>query len=288
MAKFFSSPETFFVEEIPAYQPVGEGDHTYLWIEKRNLTTLDAVRSLARMLGVDARDVGYAGMKDRHATTRQWLSFPGLDPALAQATSVAGVTVLRATRHKNKLRIGHLHGNRFEVVLSEVAGGESASIGFALFDLAARGVPNRYGHQRFGSTGDNVETGLALLRGTRRESDGRRRKLLLSAVQSAVFNRVLDLRAQTGGLLAVRGGDILEKVGSGGQFVCIDPATDQARVDTGEVVPTAPLPGSRVMTPKLGTAARELEDRALTEPALVRKNLARSGVRCQERGGRWW
>jgi tRNA pseudouridine13 synthase len=277
MAKFVSSPETFLVEEIPAYQPAGEGAHSYLWVEKKDLTTLDAVRSLARVLGVDARDVGYAGMKDRRATTRQWLSFPGLDPALAEAASVAGLTVLRATRHKNKLRIGHLHGNRFEVLLSDVADGEAASIGAALRELSAKGVPNRYGHQRFGSAGDNVETGLAILRGTRREPDGRRRKLLLSAVQSAVFNRVLELRAQDGGLLAVRSGDILEKVASGGQFVCTDPATDQARVDAGEVVPTAPLPGSRVMTPAPGTAAHEIEDRALAELGIGPEELGQVG-----------
>jgi tRNA pseudouridine13 synthase len=277
MARFASSPETFLVEEIPAYQPVGEGTHIYLWIEKKNLTTLDAIRSLARVLGVDARDVGYAGMKDRHAITRQWLSFPGLQPALAQAASVAGVTVLAATRHKNKLRIGHLHGNRFEVVLSEVSDGESGSIGALLCKLAATGVPNRYGYQRFGSAGDNVETGLGLLRGTRHEADGRRRKLLLSAVQSAVFNRVLELRAQDGGLLVVRSGDILEKVASGGQFVCADPAADQARVDAGEVVPTAPLPGSRVMTPVPGSAARELEDRALVQLGIGPEELGQVG-----------
>ena len=71
MASFRSSPETFFVEEMPAYLPSGEGDHTYLWIEKKDLTTLDAVNRLARVLGLGARDIGYAGMKDRHATTRQ-------------------------------------------------------------------------------------------------------------------------------------------------------------------------------------------------------------------------
>lgn len=80
MARFVSSPETFFVEEIPAYLPTGEGDHTYVWIEKRNLTTLDAINRLARVLGVENSDVGYAGMKDRRATTRQWLSLPGWIP----------------------------------------------------------------------------------------------------------------------------------------------------------------------------------------------------------------
>ena len=277
MARFTSSPATFLVEEIPAYEASGEGEHVYLWIEKQNLTTLDAVQRLARVLGISDRDVGYAGMKDRHATTRQWLSFLGVEPAHAAAASVEGVRVLAAIRHKNKLRTGHLQGNRFEVVLTDLGDGETAAIEQALAGFAAKGIANRYGHQRFGASGDNVAVGLAILRGTRREPDARRRKLMLSAVQSAVFNCVLDLRAEHDGLLVVREGDILEKVASGGQFVCTDPAADQVRVVNGEIVPTAPMPGSRVREPAPGTAARALEDRALAMIGLGPQELAQVG-----------
>jgi tRNA pseudouridine13 synthase len=277
MARFVPSPETFIVEEIPAYSPAGEGEHAYVWIEKRNLTTLEAVGRLARVLGVDGRAVGYAGMKDRHATTRQWLSLLGVDTARAESVAVDGVRVLAASRHKNKLRVGHLHGNRFEVVLVDLAEGEGDVLTARLRALACEGVPNRYGHQRFGSAGDNLARGLAVLRGTRREPDGRRRKLLLSAVQSAVFNRVLELRAAEGGLLRVRAGDILQKLESGGQFVCADVATDQARVDVGEIVPTGPLPGSHVRSPALGSPARELEERALADLGVGPSELAQVG-----------
>jgi tRNA pseudouridine13 synthase len=277
MARFVPSPETFVVEEIPAYLPAGEGEHAYLWIEKRDLTTLEAVNRLAHVLGINAREVGYAGMKDRRATTRQWLSILGVDVARARAVAVDGLTVLAASRHKNKLRVGHLHGNRFEVVLGAVAEGEGETIAAALRELAEKGVPNRYGHQRFGSAGDNLAIGLSLLRGTRHEPDSRRRKLLLSAVQSAVFNRVLELRAAQGGLLVVRGGDILQRVVSGGQFVSSDVATDQARVNAGEVVPTGPLPGSRGRSPAPGTAARELEDRALDALGIGAEELGQVG-----------
>ncbi|HJX54876.1 MAG TPA: tRNA pseudouridine(13) synthase TruD, partial [Polyangia bacterium] len=204
MARFTSTPDTFFVEELPAYLPAGEGPHTFLWIEKRGLTTLEAVARLARALGVQARDVGYAGMKDRNATTHQWLSLPAIEPALATAVELDGLRVLEARQHRNKLRVGHLRGNRFEVVLGEVVAGEGESLRAQLLHVAARGLPNRYGRQRFGSAGDNVQVGIEILRGTRRERDARRRKLLLSAVQSAVFNRVLDLRAAGGGLTLVR------------------------------------------------------------------------------------
>jgi tRNA pseudouridine13 synthase len=277
MARFVPSPETFVVEEIPAYLPAGEGEHTYLWIEKQDLTTLEAVGRLARALGIDARDVGYAGMKDRRATARQWLSLPGVEEARAAQAEVAGLRVLVVGRHRNKLRVGHLHGNRFEVVLAEVAPGEVETLAASLAALAHQGVPNRYGHQRFGSAGDNLDTGLALLRGTRHEPDARRRRLLLSAVQSAVFNRVLERRAAEGGLLLVRTGDILERVASGGQFVCADVAVEQARVAAGEVVPTGPLPGSHVRAPAPGTAARELEERALADLGIAPGELERLG-----------
>ena len=277
MAKFAPSPQTFLVEEIPAYLPAGEGEHAYLWIEKQNLTTLEAVNRLARVLGIDARDVGYAGMKDRHATTRQWLSVLGVDTPRAQSAAVDGVRILAASRHKNKLRVGHLHGNRFEAVLDDLAAGEGETIATRLRELADQGVPNRYGHQRFGAAGDNLDLGLAVLRGTRREPDGRRRKLLLSAVQAAVFNRVLELRAAEGGLLLVREGDILEKVASGGQFVCVDVVTEQARVAAGEIVPTGPLPGGHVRTPAPGSTASTLEARALAELGIGPDELTQVG-----------
>jgi tRNA pseudouridine13 synthase len=277
MARFVSSPETFFVEEISAYSPCGEGDHTYLWIEKRDLTTLDAVAKVAAVLGVQARDVGYAGMKDRRATTRQWLSVPGVARERAREIVAQGIRVLDVSQHRNKLRVGHLHGNRFEVVLTELAAGDAKGIAVALDELVAQGVPNRYGHQRFGATGQNVERGLAILRGTRREHDSRKRKLLLSSVQSAIFNRVLDLRAHDGGLLRVRQGDILEKVETGGQFNSTDAGADQARVDLGEIVPTAPLPGGRVREPEPGSEGRALEDRALADLGIGADELAQFG-----------
>src|SRR5206468_1754921 len=166
--------------------------------------------------------------------------------------------------HANKLRIGHLRGNRFEVVLAgESDDAEVEALRARLLELGASGVANRYGEQRFGAAGDNAATGLALLRGERRERDRRRRKLLLSAAQSAVFNRTLELRAASdGGLRGVRTGDVLQKIATGGLFISEDLAADQARVDAGELIPTGPLPGTREKEPPPGTAARALEDAA--------------------------
>jgi tRNA pseudouridine13 synthase len=277
MAVFTSSPETFFVEEIPAYLPSGEGTHTFLWIEKQGLTTIEAIKRLARAVGVHERDLGYAGMKDRHATTRQWVSVPGVDPAAALALEIPGCVVREAQRHGNKLRTGHLRGNHFEVVLTEVEPGEAEVLEARFLSLGRDGLPNTYGAQRFGAAGDNVRSGLELLRGQRRERDFRRRKLLLSAVQSEVFNRALARRAETGGLLRVRAGDVLQKTGSGGLFVTEDPAHDQGRVDAGELVPTGPMPGSREVEPPAGSEAWELESAALAAVGVTREELASVG-----------
>jgi tRNA pseudouridine13 synthase len=277
MLKFVPSPETFVVEELPAYEPAGEGEHTYLWLEKRGLTTIDAVRRLARALGADARDVGYAGLKDRNAVTRQWISVPRVAPESALALNEPGLRVLEARRHGNKLRTGHLRGNRFEVVVTVAAGAE-ADLRARLDALAAAGVPNRYGEQRFGAAGDNAAAGLAILRGERRERDHRLRKLLLSAAQADVFNRALDLRAAApGGLRAVRGGDVLQKVATGGLFVTEDVDTDQRRVDAGELAITGPLPGGREKEPPPGTPARAWEDEALAAAGASRDEFARAG-----------
>jgi tRNA pseudouridine13 synthase len=279
MLIFVPSVDRFVVEEIPAYAPSGEGEHTYLWIEKRGLTTMEAVRLLASALGVDGRDLGYAGQKDRHATTRQWISVPRVDPERARLIDDPHLRVLTATRHGNKLRIGHLHGNRFEAVVTGPEDGDArAQVTARLQQAATLGLPNRFGGQRFGAVGDNATIGLALLRGQRRDRDHRRRKLMLSAAQSAVFNRYLVLRAADGAsLLQVRLGDVLQKTGSGGQFVCSDPAIDQARVDAGELLPTGPMPGGRVTEPPEGTPARALEDQALADIGATRDEFARAG-----------
>lgn len=277
LGRFVSSPDTFLVEELPAYEPAGEGSHTYLWIEKRDLTTPEALRRLARALGVPERDLGYAGMKDRHAVTRQWISVPNVEPERAQTVELVGLKVLDARRHGNKLRVGHVRGNRFEAVISGVPDGGAARLSEALGRLVRQGMPNRYGEQRFGARGDNFEVGLALLRGTQRERDHRRRRLLLSAVQSTVFNRTLELRASAGSLARVLGGDVLQRRASGGSFVSTDPAVDQPRVDAGELAITGPMPGSKVIEPPAGSEASAVEAEAVAACGLAPEELAGVG-----------
>lgn len=166
--------EDFVVEELPSNEPAGHGDHTWLEVEKLGLTTSTAASDLARALGVKPSSVGYAGMKDSRAIARQWLSVEHVEPARVLALAIPRMRVLRAERHPCKLRRGWHAGNRFEIRLRppREAGGVERSrwagapdAAQALLELLeARGVPNYYGPQRFGSRGDTWRIGRALAR----------------------------------------------------------------------------------------------------------------------------
>jgi len=265
LAQFRSSPETFEVEEIPAYEPSGEGGHTYLFVEKRGLTTFQAVEKLARALGRPPESVGYAGMKDKHATTRQWVSIPDVAPEVALAFADEQLKVLKASRHGNKLRTGHLQGNRFgvSVALAEERRVEAKQELMARAEhLRQAGLPNRYGEQRFGVATDNASQGLAVLRGERRVRDGKQRRLLVSAAQSAIFNGVLGLRESRGLLRTVLTGDVLQKTDTHGVFISEDKTVDQGRLDAGSLMTTGPLPGSWAKMPPDGSEAAALEAEA--------------------------
>lgn len=165
------APGDFVVEEIPLAPPGGAGDHLHLWVEKRGIPTLEAVRRLARLAGVPEEEAGYAGLKDARAVTRQWISLrcPGREAGerLAQAEGQLGegLRVLRAERGRAKLRRGSLRGNRFTIRLRGVSPGGEARAREILGALEARGVPNGFGGQRFGAYGHTAEAGLALALG---------------------------------------------------------------------------------------------------------------------------
>ena len=155
--------EDFVVEEMPAYEPSGSGEHVYLWIEKNGRPTLEVVQAVAKHFRVKARAVGYAGMKDKHAITRQYLSVHSFDDSPIETLAIPGVKVLRASRHRNRLRIGHLKGNRFTIRIREV---DASAAGQALLILQyfeEHGGPNYFGEQRFGYRGLNHQIGRAYL-----------------------------------------------------------------------------------------------------------------------------
>lgn len=274
--------DDFQVEEVPAYSPSGVGEHVYVRIEKRGLSTGEAVRRLARGLGLRERDVGVAGLKDRHAVTIQWLSLPTpCTPEAAAGFATDGVRVLEATRHGNKLRTGHLRGNRFRLRVRRLAVPPLEAQARARAILArltsAPGVPNWYGEQRFGRDGDNAARGLAIVRGEqplRRGPDERLTRLMISALQSELFNRWLIARLADGHFAGALAGDVMHKRG-GGMFTCDDAAADDPRVKAGEIVPTGPMFGTSMRAPAPGSAAADREQAVLAEAGLVLDDFAR-------------
>lgn len=269
-----ATEDDFFVDEEPAYAPAGTGDHVFVRIEKRGLTTRHAASTIARALGIDERDIGIAGLKDRHAVTRQWLSLPPpLTPEAALALALPGITILEAARHPHKLRTGHVRANRFRLRVRGVGDGAAERARQILARLAETpGAPNWYGEQRFGREGDNAARGRALVTGDPAARSLRRDKrlarLLVSALQSELFNTWLRARIEDGLYRRVLAGDILHKRG-GGMFTCEDAATDEARLVAGELCVTGPMFGDRMRRPPEGTPAAEREAQILAAAGLA-------------------
>jgi tRNA pseudouridine13 synthase len=277
-----TTADDFVVDEVPAYAPSGAGDHVFVRIEKRELTTPAAIAAIAAAVGVDRRDIGAAGMKDRIAVTRQWLSLPPpVTPERAQAIEVAGITVLEAARHPHKLRTGHLRGNAFRLVVRGVGPDAVAQARAVLDRLAvAPGAPNGYGAQRFGRAGDNADAGLALIRGDARPGRGRdqrRDRLMISALQSRLFNRWLAARIADGLYATAISGDVMHKL-SGGMFDSTDPGVDGPRLAAGEIVPTGPMFGHRMRAPAAATPAAEREAAVLAAAGLTVDDFRRVGA----------
>jgi tRNA pseudouridine13 synthase len=253
--KIKQEPEDFEVEEIPAYEPCGSGDHLFLWIEKRGLGAEFFIRQVAKRLGISPGDVGSAGLKDRHAITRQFISVPVQAEADLSNLEGNGIRVLHVGRHGNKLRPGHLRGNRFRIFIRGADASGGANLIRALDRIRAEGLPNFYGPQRFGRDGETVQLGMKLLTGTAgfvRQSF--LRKLALSAAQSLLFNAYVAQRLADGLLRRVLPGDVMAKRPAGGMFTAEDLSAEQERFDRRETVHAGPMFGRKTF-PAGGEAA---------------------------------
>jgi tRNA pseudouridine13 synthase len=271
-ARIKEVPEDFVVEELPAYAPSGAGSHVFVRVTKTNVTTPDAVRALARALGCDPRAAGFAGMKDKRAVTTQTVSLEAPRGTSAEDVarrarelSLPGIVVHEATPHTNKLKPGHLAGNRFTIVLRGVPAGQVGEVEASLARIAREGVGNAFGAQRFGRDGDNAARALAWLTGKEKgPRDPRQKRFLWSALQSAVFNAVLEERRRDGTWATPLEGDLL-KLKTGGLFSCADPSADRPRAEAGELSPTGPIVGDRMRWPDgvPGRLEREVTGRVL-------------------------
>ncbi|MBD8873505.1 tRNA pseudouridine(13) synthase TruD [Rhodanobacter sp. DHB23] len=256
-ARLRSSPEDFVVEEILGYDADGSGEHALLWVEKRGANTDWLAKELARFAGVPPLAVGFAGLKDRHAVTRQafTVQLAGKPDPDWSAFPHENVKVLAATRHGRKLKRGALRGNRFVLVLRE-AQGDRERAGQVLAAIAARGVPNYFGEQRFGREGGNLEQARAMFAGRRVDRD--KRGFLLSAARSQIFNSVLATRVERGAWDTPLEGEIWSLAGSRSWFGP-EPYDDvlAERLARGDIHPSGPLWGQG--EPPAAGAAGELE-----------------------------
>ena len=285
-----ATPDDFVVDELPLYEPSGEGTHVYVRFRKRNLTTDQAARALARAAGAEPRETGIAGMKDKIAVTTQTISLatpPGITPAAfeekVRAVSVEGLEILDVKRHGNKLRTGHLAGNRFRLHITELPPGTVEEVCARFLALPALGVPNAFGEQRFGRDQDNAQRALAWLAGKERAPrDARLRRLQYSALQSAVFNAVLEERVARGDWNVPLEGDVLKKEDSGGLFLCTDVQADRERAAQWEISPTGPIFGIKMNQPTHEPA--EIEARAFAK--IVTAELDLSALRSLGEGTR--
>ena len=273
-AEFRSTPDDFEVDELPAYAPSGSGDHVFAHIEKRGLTTRDAVRALCERLEVDPQGAGWAGLKDRHAVTRQWVSLAGTTPEAVLGVELEGVRVLDAAPHGQKLRTGHLRANRFRIRLRELDPSRIEDLRAVLSSIESQGLPNYYGEQRFGRDGDNAVRARHWVTGEARPPRSAfHRKLQMSALQSEIFNRCVATRVENSTLAKVFAGDVMKKHGSGGVFVAEDVVAEQARADAWETSPTGPIFGAKMRWAEGEAGAREAQ--LLADSGLGREHLAK-------------
>jgi tRNA pseudouridine13 synthase len=259
-------PEDFEVDEIPAYEPSGSGDFLYLWIEKRDLGAEYFVRQIAKRLDIPIGAVGSAGLKDRRAVTRQMISVPADIEDRLPSLEGEGVKLLRVSRHGNKLRPGHLHGNRFRILIRDLGPDVPAlpTVSALLKRLQEHGLANFYGSQRFGRDAETWRLGLGLLQPESVEGVAQKKirnpflkKLALSAVQSGLFNHYLARRLLDGFARTVLLGDVMAKVPFGGIFVARDVAVEQQRFDAREIVPAGPIYGRKTFPAAEEAALRE-------------------------------
>jgi len=295
--RFRSRPADFIVDELDTFggdaaQVDGDdgdrhqGDHLYLRVEKRELSTWDAIGMLARGLGRKARDIGCAGLKDKDGVTRQTFSVEHVSKDDVEALELPGLRILSIRRARKKLKRGKLLGNRFDLKLRDVPDDRLDDVRGVVADLRTRGLPNFFGTQRFGARGDNAATGFDVLRGDLqppRDANRTKVRFLVSALQSFVFNEVLAARLASLDQMIV-GETVLDHRDLRFRRAL---EGDEAYVRDLSMSPTGPLPGTGDDIRWKGTHPAEVEVlerhaavvQALTQPGRFSWQGARRALR---------
>lgn len=281
-AKIRVEPEDFVVQEDLGYEPEGEGEHHYLYIRKRGENTDWVARQLANFAQVSPRDVAYAGKKDRHAVTEQWFSvhLPGKRKLLNWSMFGGdSIQVIKHDRHRRKIKLGNLRGNRFKIRLRAVT---PMSEIVTRVPLIERGVPNYFGEQRFGQEGNNLVAGLKMLNGELEERQRVKRGLYISAVRSQLFNKLLAARLDQHLWDNWLEGDVLiEPLSQRCQLWEPENVDQRASVANLEFVLSAPLWGRGELYTQ--GAARHFEEQIMGQFSEVARQLEELGLRQERR-----
>ncbi len=279
-------PEDFQVEEMPLYLPCGEGEHLYVKITKRLLSTPDLIRRISSVLGIKVQGIGSAGLKDARAVTTQMLSLHGVTAERVARIKideqVLSVEILG--RHRNRLRPGHHAGNRFRLVIRDLEDHAHRTVSLVLQMLQERGVPNYFGPQRQGRRGDNYQVGAELLtdEARRRKMSRAKRMWYLNSLQSHLFNQILARRIDR--LDRMFAGDWAMKTENGACFFVENAEQEQLRADRFEISPTGILFGSRVSWAEGEPGA--IERAVVSENGATPESLTEAAKACGFRGER--
>ena len=292
-----ASPEDFVVTEDLGFEPDGEGEHLLVRILKTGCNTRLVADALAKFLKVHAREVSFAGQKDKHAVAEQWLCarLPGKEMPDLSAFTLEGCQVLEYARHKRKLRLGTLKGNHFRLVLREVTNRDELDA--RLHAILNDGVPNYFGSQRFGIGGSNLLTALRWAESGTPPRERNKRSFALSAARSALFNQMVSERLKKPEFNQVVDGDALQLAGRGSWFVATAEELSelQARVDARALLITAALPGSGEWGAQREALANEQQ--AVAQETALQTLLTREKVEAARRAMRlfprdlswsWW
>jgi len=271
---FNASARDFTVEEIPLYEFTGEGEHLVLQVRKKNMTTWEMLDVISNHVGIRRRDMGYAGLKDKHAMTIQYISVMAIHEEKLKAFSHDKIKILSTVRHNNKIRVGHLKGNRFNIRLKKVLGVQKDKLDSVLKWIKKNGVPNYFGNQRFGADGNNWVDGKKLLEGKLKMRDRKTKEFLMGSYQSYLFNNWLSKRMELNLLLekfseteteqvmnlpegSLKGtknqpnffklveGDVMMHYPYGRYFNVEDLSEEAKRFESKDIAPTGLLPGKK-------------------------------------------
>ncbi len=275
-------PEDFIVEEILGFEPEGEGEHVFLWIEKIGLNTQQIADRIAQLAKLPARQISYSGMKDRNAVTRQWFSvhLPGNKALDWPLLNDPQITVLKAVRHLRKLRRGVHKANRFTIRLRDIEG-DDTGLNNRLEEIARHGVPNYFGEQRFGFDGANLHKARQLFAGSFK-AKRHQRSIYLSAARSYLFNQLLASRVSDQHWNNLLSGELLMLAGSHSVFLQGDETELDQRLSSADIHLTGPMYGKPSGLSCEGEVA-ELERRVLSAYPDLLAGLEAEGLKAERR-----